>query len=66
MIDHYMVNKKIEETISIQKIDNTKFSVDTDNQISDDTTVAILVTCVVKNIGKFYPQIFLWKSKIFL
>ena len=59
MIDHYMVNKKIEETISIQKIDNTKFSVDTDNQISDDTTVAILVTCVVKNIGKFYPQIFL-------
>ena len=59
MVDHYMVNKKIEETISIQKIDYTKLSVDTDNQISDDTTVVILVTCVVKNIGKFYPQIFL-------
>lgn len=59
MVDHYMVNKKIKETISIQKIDYTKLSVDTDNQISDDTTVVILVTCVVKNIGKFYPQIFL-------
>ena len=59
MVDHYMVNKKIKETISIQKIDYTKLSVDTDNQISDDTTVVILVTCVVKNIGKFYQQIFL-------
>ena len=59
MVDHYMVNKKIKETISIQKIDYTKLSVDTDNQISDDTTVVILVTCVVKNIGEFYPQIFL-------
>ena len=59
MVDHYMINKKIKETISIKKIEDAKLSIDTDNQILDDATVAILVKCVIKNIGKFYPQVFL-------
>ena len=36
--------------------------IDTDDKLPDDITlknVVILMTCIIKNYGKFYPQIFL-------
>ena len=65
MVGDYMLDKlldKIKEIICIEKFDNTKILVDTDDKLPDGTTfenVVILMTCVVKNDGKFYPQLFL-------
>ena len=39
----------------------------TDNKLPDDVTfknVAILVTCISKDDGKFYPQLFLEEALI--
>ena len=46
---------KIKETISIEKFDDTKISIDTDNKLVDNITskkVVILMTCVIKNDGE--------------
>ena len=46
---------KIKETIGIEKFDDTKISIDTDNKLVDDITskkVVILMTCVIKNDGE--------------
>ena len=65
MVDDYMLNKvldKIKEIISIEKFHDTKILIDADDKLLDDITlknVVILMTCVVIDDGKFYPQIFL-------
>ena len=65
MVDDYMLNKaldKIKKIIAIEKFDDTKILIDTDDKLPDDITlknVVILMTCIIKNFGKFYPQIFL-------
>ena len=46
----------------LDKTDATKILVDTDDKLPDDITLknaVILMTCVIKDDGKFYPQIFL-------
>ena len=56
---------KIKETIDIEKFDDTKILTDTDDQLPDDITfenVVILMTCVIKDDGKFYPQLFLERN----
>ena len=56
MVDDYMLNRPLEKT------DATKILVDTDDKLPDDITfknAVILMTCVIKDDGKFYPQIFL-------
>ena len=68
IVDDYMLDKildKIKETIDIEKFDDTKILIDTDDQLPDDITfknVVILMTCVIKDDGKFYPQLFLERS----
>ena len=72
MVDDYMLDivlhniKKLIETLKHWNIfDKTKILIDTDNKLPDDITlrnVAILVTYVLKDDGKFYPQIFLEKA----
>ena len=61
MADDYIIDKvleKVEETIGIEKLDNTKILIDTDDKLPDDINlknVVILMTCVIKYDGKFYP-----------
>ena len=68
MVDNYMLNivlDKIEKITGIEKFDNTKILIDTDDKLPDDITlknVVILITCVIKDNGKFYLQIFLEKA----
>ena len=55
MLDDYVENKvldRITEIIGIEKIDNTKILIDTDDKLSDDVTlkdIVILVTCFTKD-----------------
>ena len=65
MVHDYMLDKvldEIKETIGIVKFDDTKILIDTGEKLPDYITlknILILVTCLNKNNGKFYPQIFL-------
>ena len=64
MVDDYIVNKvldKIKKIIGIEHFDILKFWM-TDDKLPDDITfknVLILMTCVIKDDDKFYPQPFL-------
>ena len=71
MIDGYMLNKVLDnpkEIIGIKKFDDTKILIDTDEKLTDDISlknVVILMTCVIKDDSKFYPQIF-FKEALFV
>ena len=60
MVDDYILDiklRKIGKIIGIEKFDNTKILINTDDKLPDDITfknVAILITSVVKNDGKCY------------
>ena len=48
--------------IDIEKLDDTKIMIDIDYKIPDDITLknaVILMTCIVKDGDKFYPQLIL-------
>lgn len=50
--------------MGIEKFDNSNILNDTDDKLPDDINlkdVMILMTCIIKDNGKFYPQIFLEK-----
>ena len=54
MVDGYMLNKT--------KFDDNKIFTVTDDKLPDDITlnkILILMTCVIKDEDKYYPQIFL-------
>ena len=56
---------KIKEIIGIEKSDNTKILIDTEDKLPNDITlknVAILITCVINDDNKFYRQLFLEKA----
>ena len=58
MVDDYMLDKVI---IDIEKFDDTMILIHTDDKMPDDTTlknVVILITCVIKDDGKFYAKYF--------
>ena len=53
-----MVLYNIKEIISIEKFDDTKTLIDTDDKLPDDITLEtfiILLWCVNKDVNKFYP-----------
>ena len=57
-----MVLYNIKEIISIEKFDDTKTLIDTDDKLPDDITLEkfiILLWCVNKDVNKFYPLLFL-------
>ena len=60
-----ILNKALDKTkriTGIEKLDNNKILIDADDKLPDDITlkiVAILMTCVIKDDGKYYQQIFL-------
>ena len=47
--------------MGIEKFDDTRISIDTDDKLSDDITLknVVLVTCTMKDDDKFYRQLFL-------
>ena len=45
--------------IGIGKFDDTRILIDTDDKLPDEITVAILITCVIKDVDEFYEQMFL-------
>ena len=64
MVDNSILNKvldKIKKIIGIEKFDDTKILIETDDKLLDDVTIknVILITFVIKDDGKFYPQIIL-------
>ena len=64
-MDDYALDKvlgKIKEIIGIEKFNDTKILIDTDDKLLDDINlknVVILMTYVIKDDGKFYSQLFL-------
>ena len=60
---------KNKEIIGIEKFGDSKILIDTDDKLSHDITlknVGILITCVIKDGDKIYPQLFLeegWYDK---
>ena len=51
---------QIKEIIDIEKFDHTKILIDTINKLSEDITLKkCLMTYVIKDEDKFYPQIIL-------
>ena len=65
MVDDSMLDKvsdRVKEIIDIEEFDNTKILINKDDKFPDDITlkyVVILITCVMKDDSKFYPQLFL-------
>ena len=56
------VLERIKEIKCTEKVGDTKILIDTDDTFSDDITlknIGILIICIIKDIGKFYSQIFL-------
>ena len=64
MVDNYMVNKvldKIKEIISIEKFDSVNILIDTNDKLPDEITFKnflILMTCAIKDDGKFIQSYF--------
>ena len=52
---------KVKEIIGTEKFDNTKILVDTNDKLQEITlkNIVILITCDIKDDGKFYSQIFI-------
>ena len=64
MADEYVLDKvldNIKEIIGIEKFDDTKILMNTEDKLTNDITfknVVILVTCVIKGDDKFNLQLF--------
>ena len=69
-VSDYMLDKvldKIKETIGIVKLVDTNILFDMDEKLPDYITlknVVILITCIIKDDGTFYPQIF-WEKALY-
>ena len=53
---------KFKEKIAIVKFDDANILIDADDKLPDYITlekVVTLITCIIKDEAKFYPQIFL-------
>ena len=61
------VLNKIKKRIDIAKFDDSKILIDTHDKLSDDIifkNVAILITCIIKDSDKFYPQLYLEEALV--
>ena len=62
MVDNYAPDKVLDKIkrIGIEKLDSIKILIDTDDKLPDDITfknAMILMTCIIKDSDKFYPQL---------
>ena len=63
MTDNYMLDKvldKIEMILGIEKFDDAKILIDMDDKLFSEVTLknVVLIFHIIKDYGKFYPQIF--------
>ena len=64
MADHSMIDivlEKIKKIIDIEKFDDAKILIDTNDKLPDDITlknIAIIITCVIKDDDKFHLLVF--------
>ena len=69
MFDNFILNRvldKIKEIISFEMFHETAIMIVTGDKLTDDTpfkNAVILITCVIKDDGKYYPQMFLAEAK---
>ena len=65
MVDDYIRDKvldKIKKIIGFEKFEDIKILIEADDKLLDDITlenVVILITWIIKDDHKFYPQLFL-------
>ena len=70
MVDDCMLVKVLEsikKIMGIEKFDDTEILFNTNDKLSDDFTlknIVILMTCIIKDYGKFYLQLFLEEAMI--
>ena len=70
MVDDCMLVKVLEsikKVMGIEKFDDTEILFNTNDKLSDDFTlknIVILMTCIIKDYGKFYLQLFLEEAMI--
>ena len=58
MLDHYQVHKKFKKIKKIAgtgKLDDIKTSINMADKVQNSQNITILMTCVKKDKGKFYP-----------
>ena len=61
------VLESIKKVMGIEKFDDTEILFNTNDKLSDDFTlknIVILMTCIIKDYGKFYLQLFLEEAMI--
>ena len=64
MVDDYTLDKVFDKSkrTGIEKFENIRILINTNDKLPDDTTLKnamILMTFVIKDGDKFYPQLFL-------
>ena len=64
MVDDYKLDKVLGriKRIGIEKFDDNKIFINTDDKLPDGITLKnaeILMTCVIKDVDKNYPKLFL-------
>ena len=70
MVDDCMLDKVLEsikKIMGIEKFDDTEKLFNTNDKLPDDFTlknIVILMTCIIKDYGKFYLQLFLEEAMI--
>ena len=60
MINDCGKDKVLDRIEEIKKLDNSKMWIDTNNKLPDQISLkyfVILVTCTIKDAGKFYPEL---------
>ena len=62
MVDDYTIDKLSDKIkrIDNENLDDTRILIDTDDELPNDTLKSsmTLMTCVIKDGDKFYPQLF--------
>ena len=72
MVGPYMLDTvldRIKEIIGIEEFDHTKILVDADDKLPENNTsknIMILTTCIKKDDGKFYSQLFLEEALLLM
>ena len=72
IVDDNMIDKFLHKclqifAICIEECDDTNILIETDDKLPDDITlknVIVLITCALKDGGKFYPQIYLEEALV--
>ena len=67
MVDYYLLDRVLDKIKKreIENFNESKILIDTDDKLQNNIiikNVVTLMTCAIKDDGKFYPRIFLEKA----